>query len=113
MAPIGFAAEGGNRREGFSDASLEREPDVAQRDVRGWFNSNGLRTSFDGRAGSCWESNDDGRSRGEGLVVVDGGKEGKYRREVWRVAKQESSRRDTKDFSLVWGPLFSGRSVDS
>ncbi len=113
MAPIGFAAIGGNGREGFSDASLERELDVAQRDVRGWFNLNGLRASFDDRAGSCWESDDDGGSGGEGLVVVDGGKEREDRREVRRVAKQESSRRDTKDFSLVWGPLFSSWSVDS
>ncbi len=113
MAPIGFVAVGGNGCEGFSDASLEGEPDVAQRDVRGWFDSNGLRASFDDRVGSCWESDDDGGSRGEGLVVVDGGKEREDRREVRRVAKQESSQWDTKDFSLVWGPLFSSWSVDS
>ena len=29
------------------------------------------------------------------------------------MAKQKSSRWDTKDFSLVWGPLFSSRGVDS
>ncbi len=72
MAPIGFAAVGGNGREGFSNALLEGEPDVAQRDVQGWFDSNGLRTSFDNGAGSCWESDNDGGSGGEGLVVVDG-----------------------------------------
>ncbi len=88
MAPIGFAAIGGNGRESFLDASLERELDVAQRDVWGWFNSNGLRASFDDRAGSCWESNDDGGSGGKGLVVVDGGKERKDRREVRRVASK-------------------------
>jgi len=87
VAPIGFAAEGGNRREGFSDASLERELDVAQRDVRGWFNSNGLHASFDDGAGSCWESNDDGGSGGESLVVVEGCEERKDGREVRRVAK--------------------------
>ncbi len=113
MASIGFTAVGGNGCEGFSDAPHEREPDVSQGDVSRWFDSNGLRTSFDGRAGSCWESDDDGRSGGKGLVVVDGGKERKDRREVRRVAKQESSQWDTKDFSLVWGPLLSSRGVDS
>ncbi len=87
MAPIGFSAEGGNRREGFSDASLEREPDVAQRDVQGWFNLNGLRASFDDGAGSCWESNDDGGSRGESLVVIEGCEKGEEGREVRRVMK--------------------------
>src|SRR6266404_9922607 len=113
MVPIGFAAIGGNGCERFSDSSRERKPDVTQRDVSRGFNSNGLRTSFDDRAGSCWESDNDRGSGGKGLVVVDGGKEREYRREVRRVAKQESSRRDTKDFSLVWGPLFSSRSLDS
>ena len=87
MAPISFAAEGGNRREGFSDSLREREPDVTQRDVRGWFDSNGLRTSFDNGAGSCWESNDDGGSGGESLVVVEGREEWKDRREIRRVTK--------------------------
>ena len=71
MALIGFAAKGGNGREGFSDASSKRESYVAQRDVRRWCDSNGLRTSFDNGAGSCWESDDDGGSGGEGLMVVD------------------------------------------
>jgi len=37
--PYRLRGRRGNRREGFSDASLEREPDVAQRDVWGWFDS--------------------------------------------------------------------------
>ena len=80
-------AEGGNGREGFSDSSCEREPDVTQRDVRGWFNSNGLRTSFDDRMDSCWESDDDGGSGGESLVVVEGREEREDGREVRRVTK--------------------------
>src|SRR6266404_1649298 len=112
MAPIGFAAEGGNGCEGFPDSSHEREPDVTQRDVWGWFNSNGLRTSFDNRAGSCWESDDDGGSRGESLVVVEGREERKDGREIWRVTKKVSSRRYAEDFSLIGGPLFSCWSVD-
>ncbi len=112
MAPIGFAAVGRNGCEGFSDASLKRESNIAQRDVWGWFNLNGLRTSFDKGAGSCWESNDDGGSGEESLVVVDGGKERKDRREVRRMAKQESGQRDIKDFSLIWGPLLSSWGMD-
>ncbi len=112
MAPIGFAAIGGNGCEGFSDASSKRESDVAQRDVRGWFDSNGLRTSFDNGAGSCWESDNDGGSGGEDLVVVDGCKEWKDGRKVRWVTKEESGRRYTEDFTLIGGPLFSSRSVD-
>ena len=87
MAPIGFTAEGGNGRESFSYSSREREPDVTQRDVRGWFDSNSLRTSFDNRAGSCWKSDDDRRSGVEGLVVVESREEGEDGREVRRVTK--------------------------
>src|SRR6266404_9420373 len=54
------------------------------------------------------------RSRGKTSSKLGrGGKEREDRREIRRVAKQESSRWDTKDFSLVWRPLFSSRSVDS
>jgi len=87
VAPIGFAAEGGNGREGFLDALLERELDVAQRDVQGWFDSHGLRTGFDNGAGSCWESDDDRGCGREGLVVVKGHEERENGREVGRVTK--------------------------
>ncbi len=80
-----------NRGEGFPDTSLEGEPDVAKRDVRRWFNLNCLSASFDNRTSSCWKSNDDGRSREEGLVVIDGCKERKDGWEIRWVAKQESS----------------------
>ena len=66
-----------NRGEGFPDTSLEGEPDVAKRDVRRWFYLNCLSTHFDDGVSSYWESNDDGRSWGESLVVVEGRKEGK------------------------------------
>ena len=87
MALICFAAERGNGREGFSDASSKGESNVAQRDVWGWFDSNGLRTSFDNGAGSCWESDDDGGCGREGLVVVKGREEREDGREVRRVTK--------------------------
>ena len=73
---------------------------------------NCLSTSFDNRMSSSWKSDDDGRSGGEGLVVVDARKEGKDRREIRWVVKQESSQRDAEYLSLVRGPLFSGWSVD-
>src|SRR6266404_80731 len=113
MAPIGFIAIGRNGCEGFSDSSRKREPDITQRNVLGWFDSNGLRTSFNDGAGSCWESDDDSGSGGEDLVVVDGCKEWKDGREVWWVMKEESGRRYTEDFALIGGPLFSSWSVDS
>ncbi len=94
------------------DASLEREPDVAQRNVRRWFDSNGLRTSFDSGVGSCWESDDDGGSGGESLVVIEGREEWKDGREIRRVTKKVSGRRYAEDFSLIGGPLFSCWSVD-
>ncbi len=72
MAPIGFATVGGNGCEGFSDASLESESNIPQRDFRQWFNLNGLRASFDDGVGSGWESDDDGGSGGKGLMMVDG-----------------------------------------
>jgi len=72
-----------------------------------------LRTSLDFGAGSCWESDDDGGSGGEDLVVVDGCEEWKDGRKVRWVTKEESGRRYTEDFTLIGGPLFSSRSVDS
>jgi len=75
VSSVGFTAIRRDRSEGLSDVSSKCESNIAQRDIQGWFNSDGLRTSFDDRAGSCWESDDDGGSRGEGLVVIDGRKE--------------------------------------
>ncbi len=74
---------------------------------------NCLSTSFDNQMSSCWESNDNGRSGGEGLVMIDGRKEQEDGMEVRWVAKQESSRRDAKDFSLIGVPLFSSWGLDS
>ncbi len=45
-------------------------------------------------------------------MVVDGCKEGKDRREIRWVVKQESSQRDAEYLSLVRGPLFSGQGMD-
>src|SRR6266404_6092893 len=104
--------EGGNGCEGFPDASLERESNVAYRYVQGWFNLYGLCTSFDDRTSSCWKSDNDGRSGGEGLVVVDGREEWKDRGEIWWVTKQKSGRRDAEYFSLVGVPLFSCQGSD-
>src|SRR6266404_1203712 len=104
--------EGGNGCEGFPDASLERESNVAYRYVQGWFNLYGLCTSFDDRTCSCWKSDDDGRSGGEGLVVVDGCEEWEDRGEVRWVTKQESGQRDAEYFSLVRVPLFSCQGMD-
>ncbi len=82
MSPIGFTAKRRNGGESFSDTSLKSESDVAQGNVQGRFNSNSLCTSFDDGASSCWKSNDDGGSRGEGLVVVDGREEWEDGREI-------------------------------
>jgi len=71
-----------------------------------------LCTSFDDGVSSCWESDDDGGSGGKGLMVVDGRKERKDRREIRRVMKQESSQRDAEYFSLVRGPLLSSQGMD-
>src|SRR6266404_1306027 len=62
---------------------------------------------------SCGKSNNDSRSRGEGLMVVDGHKEREDGREVRWVVKQESSQRDAEDFSLIGVPLFSSQGLDS
>jgi len=112
VAPIGFTTVGGNGCEGFPDASLVSKSNIAQRDVWRWFDSNSLHASFDDGVGSCWESDNDGGSRGKSLLVVDSRKEREDGREVRRVAKQESGQWDTKDFSLVWGPLFSSQGMD-
>jgi len=77
VSSVGFTAVRGNVGECFSNASFEGEPDVAKGNVRRWFYLNCLSTHFDDGVSSYWESNDDGRSWGESLVVVEGRKEGK------------------------------------
>src|SRR6266404_2603893 len=102
-----------NGGESFSDTSLKSKSDVAQGNVQGRFDLNSLHTSFDDGASSCWESNNNGGSRGEGLVVIDGHEEWEDGREIWWVAKQESSQRDAEYFSLIGVPLFSCQGVDN
>jgi len=70
-------AVGRNMGECFPNASLKSKPDVAKRDVWGWFDPNCLSTCFDNGAGSCWKSDDNSRSRGKGLMMVESCKEGK------------------------------------
>ncbi len=74
---------------------------------------NSLRTSFDDRAGSCWESDNDGGSGGESLMMVDGREEWEDGRKVRWVTKKKSGQRYTEDFALIGGPLLSSWGVDS